>query len=38
MDSDTLAEDLHEIFVAIVVAEFPKARDKREIPMQNVER
>jgi len=37
-DSDTPPEDLHEIFVAIFVAEFLEAKDKKEITMQNVEK
>jgi hypothetical protein len=37
-DNDTPAEDLREIFVAIFVAEFLEAMDKREITMQNVEK
>ena len=38
MDNDTPAEDLHEIFVVIFVAEFEQAEEKLEISMQNVER
>ena len=37
-NNDTLAEDLHGIFVVIFVVEFEQAEEKMEIPTQNVER
>ena len=37
-DNDIPAEDLHEIFVVIFVAEFEQTEEKTEISMQNVER